>query len=70
MDMFEVAIVPQNENQIQAVKELMPDVEAVDERGGTIFKVGLFYSEEYANAVCSKYISLGLFTNSLKVDTE
>jgi len=70
MDMFEVAIVPQNENQIQAVKELMPDVEAVDERGGTIFKVGLFYSEEYANAVCSKYISLGLFTNSLKVVTE
>ena len=32
-----------------------------------IFKVGLFYSEDYANAVCAKYITLGLFTNSLKV---
>ena len=67
IDVFEVAIVPQNDAQIQAVKELMPDIESVQERGGTIFKVGIFYSEDYANAVCSKYIDLGLFTNSLKV---
>jgi hypothetical protein len=70
MDVFEVVIVPQNQDQIQAVKELMPSIESVQERGGTIFKVGLFYSEDYANAVCAKYITLGLFTNSLKVISE
>ena len=46
MDVFEVVIVPQNQDQIQAVKELMPNIESVQERGGTIFKVGLFYSED------------------------
>ena len=64
---FEVVIVPQNDKQSSAVKELIPNIDSVQKQGGEIFIVGTFYSEDYANAVCSKYISLGLFTNSIKV---
>jgi len=67
IDAFEVVIVPQNEKQSGAVKELIPNIDSVKKQGGEIFIVGTFYSEEYANAVCGKYISLGLFTNSIKV---
>ena len=67
IDAFEVVIVPQNENQSNAVKELIPNIDSVKKQGGEIFIVGTFYSEDYANAVCGKYISLGLFTNSIKV---
>ena len=67
IDAFEVVIVPQNEQQSGAVKELIPNIDSVKKQGGEIFIVGTFYSEEYANAVCGKYIALGLFTNSIKV---
>ena len=67
IDAFEVVIVPQNEKQSQAVKDLIPNINPVQKQGGEIFIVGTFYSEDYANAVCGKYISLGLFTNSIKI---
>ena len=67
IDAFEVVIVPQNEKQSQAVKDLIPNIKPVQKQGGEIFIVGTFYSEDYANAVCGKYVSLGLFTNSIKV---
>ena len=67
IDAFEVVIVPQNDKQSLAVKELIPNINSVQKQGGEIFIVGTFYSEEYANAVCGKYISLGLFTNSIKL---
>lgn len=67
IDAFEVVIVPQNEKQSIAVKELIPNIDSVKKQGGEIFIVGTFYSEDYAGAVCGKYISLGLFTNSIKV---
>ena len=67
IDAFEVVIVPQNEKQSNAVKELIPNIDSVKKQGGEIFIVGTFYSEDYAEAVCGKYISLGLFTNSIKV---
>ena len=67
IDAFEVVIVPQNDEQSDAVKELIPNINSVKKQGGEIFIVGTFYSEDYANAICGKYISLGLFTNSIKV---
>ena len=67
IDAYEVVIVPQNDKQSSAVKELIPNINSVQKQGGEIFIVGTFYSEDYANAVCGKYISLGLFTNSIKV---
>ena len=37
---------------------------------GRVFKVGKYFSEDYAEAVCSKYISLGLYSNTTKVTVD
>ena len=68
VEAFEVVIVPQNDNQSKSVKELLPNIKPVQKQGGEeVFIIGTFYSEDYANAVCGKYISLGFFTNAIKV---
>lgn len=58
----EVVIVPQNDDQMAAVMSLFPGLEAKTMRGGTVYSVGRFFSARYADVVCDKYISLGLFT--------
>jgi len=67
VEMWEVNIVPQGDEQIKAVRELLPDLDVVQDRGGSVFKVGRYFSEAYAEAVCTKYISLGLYSNSTKL---
>jgi hypothetical protein len=61
-DMFEVVIVPQNDEQLSAVQSILPGVVAKPARGGMVFSAGRFFSSRYAEAVCEKYIALGLFT--------
>ena len=61
-NMHEVIIVPQNDRQMDAVLELLPGITAKTMRGGTVYSVGRFFSPRYADVVCEKYISLGLFT--------
>lgn len=67
MLMYEVNIVPQGDQQMDAVRELLPELEIVEDRGGRVFKVGKYFSEDYAEAVCEKYISLGLYSDASKV---
>ena len=67
MEMWEVNIVPQGDDQISAVREILPELDVVEDRGGRVFKVGRYFSEDYAEAVCSKYISLGLYSNTTKL---
>ena len=67
MDMYEVNIVPQDDKQIDAVKEILPELDVVTDRGGKVFKVGRYFSEDYAEAVCEKYITLGLYSVTSKV---
>lgn len=59
---FEVIIVPQSAEQFEAVEALLPGVEISTRRGGKVVSVGTFFSHDYAEAVCQKYIALGLFT--------
>ncbi len=59
---YEVVIVPQSEEQIDAVRSLIPGTELEERRGGRVFTVGRFFSEAYAEVVSQKYIGLGLFT--------
>ena len=68
--MFEVNIVPQDEQQVGAIKEILPNLESVHDRGGKVFKVGKFFSEDYAEAVCEKYIALGLYSNYVRIKAE
>lgn len=70
MEMFEVSIVPQGDQQMEAVRELLPELEIVESRGGRVFKVGKYFSEDYAEAVCEKYILLGLYSSSSKVKVD
>ena len=70
VEMWEVNIVPQGDDQIAAVKELLPDLDVVKDRGGDVFKVGRYFSEEYAEAVCAKYISIGLYSNTTKLSVD
>ena len=60
--MYEVVIVPQSEEQTEAVRALLLGVAAKSAPGGTVFSAGRFFSQRYAEAVCDKYIALGLFT--------
>ncbi len=59
---FEVLIVPQSSTQFDAAEALLPGAELKDVRGGKVISVGTFFSHDYAEAVCQKYIALGLFT--------
>ena len=70
IQMYEVNIVPQNDEQMHAVKELLPELNIVKDRGGNVFKVGRYFSEDYAEAVCKKYIDLGLYSGTTKVSAE
>jgi len=70
VDMFEVNIVPQGTGQVSAINELLPDLQSVKDRGGEVFKVGKFFSEDYAEAVCEKYISLGMYSNYIKIKAQ
>ncbi|MBL50992.1 MAG: hypothetical protein CMG57_03440 [Candidatus Marinimicrobia bacterium] len=70
IEMWEVNIVPQGDEQINAVREILPDLEVVDDRGGKVFKIGKYFSEDYAEAVCEKYISIGLYSNSTKLKVD
>ena len=67
VEMFEVNLVPQGDQQMEAIKEILPELEVVDDRGGRVFKVGKYFSEDYAEAVCEKYIALGLYSDASKV---
>jgi hypothetical protein len=62
LPMYHVLIVPQNEVQIDAIKNLFPNAELEERRGGKVFVRGKFYSKNYADAICEKYISLGMFS--------
>ena len=70
IQMYEVNIVPQNKDQMDAVRELLPELNIVQDRGGNVFKVGRYFSEDYAEAVCKKYIDLGLYSGTTKISAE
>ncbi len=59
---YEVLIVPQSSEQFEAAEALLPGAELKMRRGGKVISVGTFFSHDYAEAVCQKYIALGLFT--------
>jgi len=70
IEMYEVNIVPQGDEQMEAVRELLPELNIVKDRGGQVFKVGKYFSEDYAEAVCKKYISLGLYSGTTKINVK
>jgi hypothetical protein len=60
--LYYVLIVPQSAEQWDALKVMFPTCEIESWRGGKVLVMGKFYSKKYAEAICQKYISQGVFT--------
>jgi len=65
---YTVVIAPQNRNQDAAIAALLPDVQKVEIAGGLGYRVGSFYSQDYADVICDQYRALGFFTIDLMGD--
>lgn len=59
---FAVVIAPQNREQDSAIAALLPDVEKTEIAGGSVYMVGSYYSQDYADVICNQYRALGFFT--------
>lgn len=58
----DVLIVPQNQVQNEAIRQVLTDVELREVRGGSAFLVGSYYSGAYAEMVAAKYRALNFFS--------
>lgn len=63
---FEVAVVPQTEEQDRAVRSVLEGIEREDVAGGSAYVVGRYYSEPYAELVGEQYRSLNVFTTVIR----
>ena len=65
---YTVIIAPQNRKQDAAIGTLLPDAQKIDVAGGSGYRVGSFYSQDYADVICDQYRALGFFTIDLMGD--
>jgi len=59
---YEVLIAPQNQDQETMIERLIPDFTKVTDKGGVCYRVGEYYSLNYAQMICQKYRSMNIFT--------
>jgi hypothetical protein len=59
---FAVLIAPQSAAQDAALTEILPTASKEERLGGKVFKVGQYYSREYADMVCRWYRDTGYLT--------
>ncbi|MCB0164926.1 MAG: hypothetical protein KDI79_11910 [Anaerolineae bacterium] len=59
---FTVWLVPQNEDQDQAIASLMPALPKQTTSGGFAYLAGTYYSKDYAEMISQKYRALQFFT--------
>jgi hypothetical protein len=63
-----VVLVPQEKEQEEAIRSLLPNVQPTSVRGGRAFLVGRHHSREYAEVVGGRYQSLNIFVAVIRVD--
>ncbi|MBV1911198.1 MAG: hypothetical protein KUG78_18020 [Kangiellaceae bacterium] len=59
---YQVLVAPQDEDQVDMLKNLLPELVISSVSGGKGYLVGSFFSLDFAKMVCKKYRSLNLFT--------
>jgi hypothetical protein len=59
---FTVVIAPQDDQQDEAIRLLLKDVDSHDYAGGKGYTVGHYFSRSYAEIICLEYRSIGFFT--------
>lgn len=57
-----VVVVPQSQDQDTAIAALLSDTEKTELAGGSGYKVGSYFSRNYAEMICEQYRTLGFFT--------
>jgi hypothetical protein len=60
--LYDVLIVPQNEDQSSLVARMAPNAKKFDVAGGQAFSIGTYYSQKYAEMICNQYRDIKLFT--------
>lgn len=63
---YEVLVVPQNDEQRQAISSLLAGPELLPRAGGVAYVAGMFYSERFANEVCRQYRERGHFCAAVR----
>ena len=61
-EIHNVLVVPQNTEQEESIRALLPDAVLSEQSGGRAFSVDSFYSRAFAVMVCEKYRALEFFT--------
>ncbi|MDM7860742.1 hypothetical protein QTP81_09045 [Alteromonas sp. ASW11-36] len=59
---YEVLIAPQNTDQEDMLEHLLPTFTKVTDKGGVSYRIGEYYSLEFAQMMCKKYRSMNIFT--------
>jgi len=59
---YEVLIVPQNNQHHDFVKQMMPAASMYNVSGGIAYSMGQFYSQKYAEMICNQFREVNLFT--------
>lgn len=67
---FEVALVPQSDEQDRAIRSVLEGIEKEDVAGGSAYVVGRYFSERYAEMVREQYRMLNVFTTVMRGSTE
>lgn len=65
---FTVVIVPQNDQQDEAIRLLLESVEPQAYAGGNGYTAGSYFSPSFAEIICNEYRALGFFTVFLDPD--
>jgi hypothetical protein len=63
-----VVLVPQSDEQDEAIRTLVPGVKATEIRGGRAYLVGRHHSRDYAEVVGQRYQSLNVFSAVIPVE--
>lgn len=63
---FAVALVPQSEDQDQAIRSVLPNLRMEEVAGGRAYVVGRYFSDRYAEIVREQYRTLNVFTTVLR----
>ena len=62
VDFFKVAVVPQNDDQDNAIRSRFPELDRVEIAGGFAYLTEGFYSEDYAEEVSMQYRAFNVFS--------
>lgn len=71
--LYDVLIVPQKMDHHEFIKSLAPDAQQYDISGGVAYSMGSYYSQKYAEMICTQYREVNLFTivhNPIKKETK